>query len=383
MNESKKSVEKVRLMARMKRRQLLKGAGGAAVLATLGPAAVQSAELGGELNFIGWAGEDAATVAKPFLEANNIVVNPTYVGSADEPLTLFNTGGRGQMDIIAYNKDFGNTILNAGAELFSPLDMSRIPNAQGLFPALKNAEWVTRNGVVYGAPLIWGDEPLVYNPKRWDRMPAKYIDFADPVYRGELTMVDDPVANTWLWAKSLGFPLPASLTQAQLDQTIDKMLETKPNIVTFALGLGDQADILIRGDASIAIGGWAFQKVLAAKKGVELAIGLPAEDGTYFWADVYAIAVDSPNADNAYAFINYMMEPANNAAIATELGSGVTIEAAVGHLDAETKALYDYSIPADPNSVLGTQVVFPAAEDEGDIVGIQKWVEAWERFKLA
>jgi len=375
------------MVGRDAHRRLLGGATLLAGLALLGTSTVgaqspAAPQLGGSLNFIGWAGEDAANVAKPFLEEHGITVNPTYVASADEPLTKFNTGGRGQMDLIAYNKDWGNSILDAGIELFQPLDMSRIPNAAGLFPALQTAEWVTRDGAVYGIPLIWGDEPIVYNPEKWDAMPAKYTDFADPTYAGELTMVDDPVANTWLWARSLGFEDPSRLTQEQLDQVIDEMLKTKPNVVAFAPGLGDQADILIRGDASIAIGGWAYQKVLAKEKGVDLAIATPADDGTYYWSDVYAIAVDAPHADNAYAFIDYMMDPANNAAIATELGSGATIAAAVDSLDDETKALYDYTIPTDPDSILRTQHVVPPAEDDGDIVGFAKWVEAWECFKL-
>ena len=40
------------------------------------------------------------------------------------------------------------------------------------------------------------------------------------------------------------------------------------------------------------------------------------------------------------------------------------------------------TIPEDPASVLGSQVVFPPAEDEGDIVGLAKWNEAWQDFKL-
>lgn len=343
-----------------------------------------SCELGGDLYFHGWSGEDGPDVAGPWLQENGITVNATYVSTAEDPLTAFNTGQRGAMDIIAYNKDFGNTVLNAGIELFQPLDMSRIPNAEGLFPALKNAEWARRGDEVYGIPLVWGDEPLVYNPANWSEadLPTRYTGFSDPRFAGHLTMVDDPVANTWLWARSLGHAEPARLTQAQLDEVIDVMAETKPNVVAFATDLGDQADILIRGDATIAIGGWAFQKVLAAQAGVDLAIGLPVEDGTYYWSDAYAIAVDAPNECNAYAFINFMMDPANNAAMATALGSGATIEAAVPLLDEETAALYDYSIPTDPDSVLGTQVVFPPAEDEGDIVGLAKWNEAWQEFKV-
>lgn len=341
-------------------------------------------ELGGDLYFHGWAGEDGPDVAAPFLQEHGITVNATYVSTAEDPLTAFNTGQRGAMDIIAYNKDFGNTVLDAGIELFQPLDMSRIPNAEGLFPALTNAEWARRGDDVYGIPLVWGDEPLVYDPATWSEadLPTKYTGFSDPKFAGALTMVDDPVANTWLWSRSLGHAEPARLTQEQLDEVIDAMAETKPNVVAFATDLGDQADILIRGDASIAIGGWAFQKVLAEQAGVELAIGLPEEDGTYYWSDAYALAVDAPNECNAYAFIDFMMDPANNAAMATALGSGATIEGAVPLLDEGTAALYDYTIPVDPDSVLGTQVVFPPAEDDGDIVGLAKWNEAWQDFKV-
>jgi hypothetical protein len=77
-----------------------------------------------------------------------------------------------------------------------------------------------------------------------------------------------------------------------------------------------------------------------------------------------------------------MMSPAANAAIATELGSGVTILGALDELDAATKGLYDYSMVANAGGVLSTQVVVPPANDEGDIVGMAKWVKAWADFKL-
>jgi spermidine/putrescine-binding protein len=340
--------------------------------------------LGGSLNFIGYSGEDAPNIAKPFLEKHGIKVYPTYIGSPDEPLTKFKTGGRGQMDIIADNKDFMRAMLSAGEELYLALDLSRIPNAAGLFPAFQNAAWLTKDGKMYGIPFIWGDEPCVYNPKKWTGVPARYTDFADPKFKGELVMVDDPVANTWLWGKSLGIPDPSRLTQQQLNDVIAEMKKTKPNVVTFAPTLGDQADVLIRGDASIAIGGWAYQIVLAEQKGVTLKSASPAIDGTYYWSDAYGIAVDAPNLDNAYAFIDYMIAPENNAALAMELGSAVTIAAAVDYLDEKNKALYDYSIAQQPGGgILGTQVVVPPARDEENVVGMSKWVEAWEEFKLS
>ena len=231
----------------------------------------------------------------------------TFQSSADEALTKFQTGGRGAMDIIASNKDFVRAVLASDVEFLQPLDMRRIPNAAGLFPAFKNAPWTTRRGQTFAIPLIWGDEPCIYNPKKWDGMPPKYTDFADPKYKGELVFLNDPFSNIWLFATSTRMPQPNRLTQKQLDEVVAAMLTVKPNIVAFGASLGDMVDIMIRGDASIGIGGWAFQTIIAARKGVELVSASPALDGTFFWCDAYSIALDAPNPDNAYAFINFMM----------------------------------------------------------------------------
>ena len=355
----------------------------AAASATAAASASVAPSLGGALNFIGYDGEDARNVAKPFFEQYGITMNPTFIVDAFEPLTRFKTGARGQLDIISDNKDFQRTVLSSGEELFQPLDLSRIPSAAGLFPAFDHAPWLTKDGQVYGIPVIWGDEPCVYNPTKWGGVPAKYTDFADPKYKGELVLADDPIANTWLFAKSLGFSEPNRLTQAQLDDTIKAMLKIKPNVVTLSPTLGDQADVLIRGDASMAIGGWAYQIVLAAEKGVTLASASPATDGTYLWSDAYAIAVDAPNADNAYAFIEYMSSPESNAAIAAELGSAATIAKALDVMDPNAKSLYNYDIVSTANGPLATQTVSPPASDDGDIVGVPKWQKAWEDYKLA
>lgn len=383
MDDVIRGVLDARLATPFSRRRLIQGAGGLAALVVLGGRGVVRAQ-SGQLNFIGYDGEDARNVAKPFFEQNGITVNPTFIADPFEPLTRFQTGARGQLDVISDNKDFMRVVLDAGEELFLPLDLARIPNAAGLFPSFKTASWCVRDGNTYGIPLIWGDEPCVFDPAKWDAPPARYTDFADASWTGELVMVDDPVANTWLWARSLGHPEPNRLTQAELDETIDALLATKPNVVTFAATLGDQADILIRGDASMAIGGWAYQIMIAKEKGVTLASASPEVDGTFFWSDAYSIALDAPNLDTAYAFIDYMMSPEANAAIASELGSGCTIEAALPLVDPAIAPLYPYDeVRAESGGVLDTQVVTPPKEDEGDIVGIAKWQEAWQRFKLS
>ncbi|OJX77938.1 MAG: hypothetical protein BGO93_21505 [Mesorhizobium sp. 65-26] len=376
-----------KLNADVSRRSFLQGAAGLSTLTVLGgtgTALAAGGKLGGDLNFLGWDGENGANVAKPFLEANNIKMNASFQSAADEALTRFNTGGRGAMDILTPNKDFQTAILKSGVELFQPLDLSRIPTASGLFPTFKTASWLVKDGKTYGIPIIWGDEPCVFNPKKWDAMPAKYTDFADPKFKGELVLLDDPFGNIWLWAKSLDMPEPSRLTAAQLQKVLEAMLKAKPNVVTIGGSHGDMADVLVRGDASIGIGGWAYQVVIAKGKGVDLKVGSPSVDGTFFWSDSYAIAVDAPNLDNAYAYIDFMTKPESNAALATELSSGCTVEAAYDLMKEDIRSMFPYEHVRKPSgSILGTQIVVPPQKPDGDVVGAASWVEAWQTFKAS
>lgn len=388
MNKLVKNLLTSRLKTDASRRRFLQGAAGLATVSILGatlPGAVaQAKELGGPLNFFGYDGEQGQNVAKAFLEKNNIQLNASFAGAADETLTRFKTGGRGSMDILTMNKDFQRSVIDSKTELFQALDMNRIPNAAGLFPAFKDAPWLNRDGNTYGVPMIWGDEPCVYNPAKWNELPQKYTGFADPKYKGELVLLDDPFGNIWLFAKSLGIKDPSRLTAAELEKSVAAMLAIKPNVVTIGASLGDMADVLIRGDASIGLGGWAYQTIIAKEKGVTLAVGTPADDGTFFWSDSYALAIDAPNAGNAYAYIDFITSAESNAALATELGSGATVEKAFDLMTPAARGLYDYSHVRQPGGgILGTQTVVPPQTADGDIVAASAWVEAWQTFKAS
>ncbi len=388
MKDIVRTILQAKLNAPLDRRRFIQGGAGLATLTILGAsensARAEGGKLGGPLNFFGYDGEQGPKVTKEFLEKNGIQMNAAFAGAADETLTRFRTGGRGSMDIMTMNKDFQRSVIDANVELFQPLDLSRIPNAAGLFSGFKDANWLVRDGKTYGVPMIWGDEPCIWNPKKWDGVPDRYTDFADPKYKGELVLLDDPFGNIWLFAKSVGVKDPSRLTKQDLDKAVEAMLTIKPNVVTIGASLGDMADVLVRGDASMGLGGWAYQTIIAKEKGVDLVVGSPKIDDRFFWSDAYTIAIDAPNLDNAYGFIDFITSPEANAALATELGSGCTVEKAYDLLDPKIQSLYDYSTVRQPGAgILGTQTVVPKQEAEGDIVGAQAWVEAWQAFKVA
>ncbi len=199
MDDRIRSVLDARLRTPLSRRRFLIGTTGLTALTILGtrahvaaqsaaPALTPQPGLGGKLNFVGYDGEDARNVAKPFFEETGITMNPTYIADPFEPLTRFQTGGRGQMDIIADNKDFMRSrprrrrgALPAARPVADPQRRGALPGLQGGAPGSSGRQDRTpsrSSGVT---------SRCVYDPDRVaDGPPAKYTDFADPKYAGEL-----------------------------------------------------------------------------------------------------------------------------------------------------------------------------------------------------
>jgi putrescine transport system substrate-binding protein len=70
---------------------------------------------------------------------------------------------------------------------------------------------------------------------------------------------------------------------------------------------------LANGDICLALGwsgdaGIAKTRAEEANNGVDIAYTVPKE-GALLWFDLLAMPADAPNPDNAYAFLDYLLEP--------------------------------------------------------------------------
>jgi spermidine/putrescine-binding protein len=382
-------------LRRYSRRAFLARAGGAAIAvsggATLlaacgGSSSGSSGEVGGQLTFVGVDGEDAAAIAKPFLTKNGVKLKTTYIADNDTLLTKLRTGGTKQFDVMTIPKDSAPREIELG--FVQALDLDRLSHAEEVFPGLRSAPWIKSDGDTYGFPLIWGSEPCVFNPKKFSGVPPKYTDFADKKYRGALTTIDEPYGNQWLVAKSLGLGENGDhnrLTQSELDQVRDAWIEIKKNVVSMAPAFGDQTDLLVRGEAAIALNSWQAVVEFAKPKGVTLDFASPADDGTYYWSDSYYIASEAPNEATAYAYIDYMTSPDANAQVAASLQSGCTMSKAVDLLPSDSiSKVYDYKL-LEGDSLAGDfpKTIVPPEQMEASIVGKEAWVKSWQQVKVS
>lgn len=380
-------------LERLSRRALLQRMGGTAVALAAGGNLLDAAtgmasttgNVGGALNFLGISGEDGTAVAKPFLKKYGVTLKASYAVDLDSELTKLATGGTSQFNVLTIPKDTAQRAEQAG--FVQPLDLARLSHFKEVFPALQSAPWITNGKKTFGIPLVWGSEPCVYNPKIWKGMPPKYTDFADKKYRHALNSLDEPYGNQWLLARSLRLGQNGDytrLTQAQLNKVRDAWIAIKKNVVSWAVTYGDQTDLLVRGESSIALNSWQALLAFAKPKGVTLAYASPADDGTYYWSDSYFITSHGSNIDTVYAYLNYMTSPESNAKMATALQSGCTATKAVPLLAANSISKgYQYSLVANQLSANFTKVILPPVQPVGDIVGQAAWVKSWEEVKAS
>ena len=126
-----------------------------------------------------------------------------------------------------------------------------------------------------------------------------------------MTLLDDAREAIGMAAKSLGFSYNTR-DLGQLRQSVDRLIAHKADAMCFS---SDQViTALASGDAHLSqvFSGDAYQ---AMRENKNIGYAIPIE-GASIWTDNFCILATAPHKDAAYAWIQYMLEPAVAAACA-------------------------------------------------------------------
>ncbi|MBD0290117.1 MAG: extracellular solute-binding protein [Thermoleophilia bacterium] len=388
-----------RMYEPLSRRQFVRRVGGAFVVTSLGASFLAACgggddggeaggttgggaggDVGGTLNMVIWDGYDDKDAQAPFTKKNSVKTQATYIGNNEEIFTKLRAGGTGQVDLVTPYHGYIGVLVES--DLLEPLDYERIPNTADYISNFDKPDWVMFDDKPYGAPYIWGTDPMMWNAKVIKEEPTSWRDVEKPQYKGKVVMVDDTLGQIMVWAKVLGHDPPTELSQEALDEVIDFLVKLKKKQArAFASGWGDMADIMARGDAWISTGGWEAISMFAEQKGGDVRFVHP-EEGDFAWTDSWCIPKDAPNIDTAYAYADHMISPEAQAIVAKDLASGVVNEKAIDLLDEETAKIYPYD---DLESVFekAPNYDIPPREPTEGLTTLDDWNKAWERLRAA
>ncbi len=259
------------------------------------------------LSLLVWEGYADSSFIQGFEATCHCKVVAAYMGSSDELMAKLRGGAASNYDVISPSSDVATMLTRTG--LVAPLDLSKIPNYGQVSPKLTSMPLVKNDGKVYGVPLTWGPNPLLYDKTAFATAPAAWADLWDPKFKGKLSLWDD-LSSVYMAAQVLGFgkqdPTAIyNLNDAQLEQVKAKLIALKPNIRKL-WSTGGELTNLFQNHEVIAAMGWPLVTNQLRKAGLPIEEEIPAE-GTTGWIDHLMITSSSENKELAYSLLNYMI----------------------------------------------------------------------------
>ncbi len=279
------------------------------------------------LRLFNWADYFAEDTLKQFTAETGIRVIYDLMDSS-ETLEAKMMAGNSGYDLIFPGDTVAERLMRAGS--LQRLDKSRLEHLDEIEPGLRTLQTqypYSRHATV---PYTWGSVGITYNAAAIDkRLADAPVNSLDLLFKPEnaarfadcgISLIDSPDEVLAVALNYLGRE-PRSGRAADLDAAVALLMGIKPYIRKFQ---SQPVTQLVNGDLCLSLGysGDMTQAQRAADeagKAMDFEYRIPRE-GTTVWMDTMAIPVDAKHPEYAYAFINFVMRPANMAAISNFTG---------------------------------------------------------------
>lgn len=275
------------------------------------------------------------------------------------------------------------------AGVIDPLDISLIPNWDGLFDDMKTyCENNTMiNGEHYFVPVDWGFSTVIYRPdlledlgiprERWDSYNLLF-DY-DPRLEGKICLRDSPFPSFLMAAIAADVPIDHlwDMNDTEMEMAKAKLHEGKPLVHAYWETEAEIASLMAEG-AVVAANGWGESAVTLTEEGYNATVSLPKK-GRILWICGLAIAKGlkerKPDLwEAAHAFISAWLDPVAGAWLFDNYWIGSPSSKAPALVeDQETLNILG----------LGSTAVIKTSIQWHYLVNEQEWVEAWTEYRAA
>ncbi len=298
------------------------------------------------VNISNWNGYIADDTLTRFTQATGITATYDIHDSNEVLESKLMTGNTGY-DVVSPSNHFLSRLIKAGA--IQPLDRSQLPNWKNLDPQLMKKLEVNDPGNRYGFPYMWGTAGIGYNVEKIKAIfgntdvTRSWTMFFDEDTIKKLStcgvaIIDNPTQILPITLNYLGLP-HHSHEPADYKQAEQALLKIRPYIQYFHASkyISDLANGNIC--AVIGFNGDVVQAAASAKEahnGIQIAYSIP-EEGSTLWLDMVVMPKAAPHEKNAYAYMNYLLDPKVIATISNSIHYANPNSAADEFLDPAVK----------------------------------------------
>jgi len=299
--------------------------------------------------------------------------NP-FQSSTDVVARLVAPGGTSRYNLLMSHSIFSRgPVLGAaaGQEKCTPLDMKLIPN----FPQVAdtfNQDVLQRDGKIYGVPIMWGYDTVIYNTSAVPAADAQSWGLMfDDKYAGRIAWFDTAHQMMMAAGLFLGKEKPEQMSTAELNEVGRFLIAKKKNVRTMWTSFAQGANLLASGEVVITFGTIPMRTGLT-QKGFPIATCWCKEGVLSFVQPAY-IPKDSSNQAAAHAMINAMLGRDYSSQLAKVSGYLSTSKLAATSLTPDERRVLGYGV------LEGTTKNYPLVMPPN----LQQWIEVWTRVKSA
>jgi len=276
----------------------------------------------GELNIIVWAGYAEKDWVKPFEQQSGCKVNAKLGNTSDQMVSLMKSG---QYDGVSASGDASLRLIYGGN--VAPVNTKLVPNYATVSDFLKNGDWNSVDGKMYGIPHGWGANVLMWNPAKvsgeldsWGAVFDKSSQYA-----GKVTAYDSPIyiADAALYLMKtkpdLKIKDPYSLTEKQLDAAVSLLKEQNKNVSEYWADYTKEVQAFESGTSEVGTSWQVIANTINGGKKAKVKTALPKEGATG-WSDTWMIAAKAKHPNCMYKWMDYIISPKANAQVAEFFG---------------------------------------------------------------
>lgn len=310
----------------------------------------------GTLNIFAWAGYISDDMLAAFEKATGIKPVYTPYGTNDELLNQMRASNGTGYDVIWPGVDRVPNYVELG--LVQPIDESKVLWDRALASAVKGSETLGAvvKGKRYQVPTDWGTEAITFDKKTspLEYGTASYGDIWKPEMAGKATVRGHSgLVGLGLWMESQGkLPKPMrdsfkdeATMRANYDAIMVEAIARKGNIAQFWSN-ENEAQGAFRANGVTIGQTWDSSAAGLSKEGLPVGFVAPRE-GALTWMEGVSIPVGAANAEQAYAFLNWILTPEAGALYANHTSINTTAVGAEKFLSEASRAFFKAAYPGD------------------------------------
>lgn len=253
------------------------------------------------VNVYNWSGYIAPNIIQRFEQKTGIHVHYATFDTNESLYTQLKAHPESGYDVIFPSSYYVNKMRQAN--MLQPINHKRLNHYNQLRDALLHRHYDPKQR--YSIPYLWGTTGIMVNDRYINpQSVTQWRDLWDKRFRSQLLLLDDVKDAFAMSLLSLGYSIN-NQNRNTIQQAYQHLKQLLPNVKLF----NSEATIPIFVDGDAVIGTILNGDAYKAHQANHHLHYIYPQEGVIMWIDCMAIPKNAPHLDNAYRFINFLMQP--------------------------------------------------------------------------